>query len=61
MRCPDETGGGVVKGTKAVGEISKTRSWRKGVTVECAGVGFGACGGSKSRVGRYVWGRGVGE
>src|SRR5258706_14926059 len=56
MRFPDETGGG-----GAMGEISKSRAWRKGVTVECTGVGFGARGGSKFRVGRFVRGGGVGE
>ena len=50
-----------MKGTKVMGEISKTRSRRKGVTVECAGVGFRARGESKSRVGRYVCEAGVGE
>lgn len=47
--------------TKAMGEFSKCRAWRKGVTVECTGVGFGARGGSKFRVGRFVRGGGVGE
>ena len=43
-----------MKGTKVMSKIFKTRSRQKGVTVECAGVGFDARGGSKSRVGRYV-------
>lgn len=47
--------------TKAMGEFSKCRAWRKGVTVECTGVGFGARGGSKFRVGRFVRGGGVGN